>query len=57
MNPAARLLAFVGALAVVFALAFAAGAAIEPRNGDDRATPAERPASHERGEPGGHAQP
>jgi hypothetical protein len=57
MTPAVRLLAFVGVLAVVFALAFAAGAAIESGGGDGRAAPAERPASHGTGEAGGHAQP
>ena len=54
MRPAARILAFAAVLAVVFALAFVAGAAIDPRGIDDPAPAKHGAPSDDKGQTRGH---
>ena len=57
MNPTARIVAFVAALAGTFALAVAAGAAIDPRDDDPVAPAHDAAPSHTGAERRGHGEP
>jgi hypothetical protein len=57
MNPVAKLVAFTAVLAAVFALAFAAGDAIDPESRATSAEPTHQSGSEQGGRGSGHRGP